>query len=165
MSNSTTFDDDGFTSNNIGLTGTAGSRDQFNYGVNVSHQRQDSETTAGTNLTRNTPVATLNGSYSQSSNYTQTGGSISGGVVARSGGLNLSSRLSDTFAIMQAPGLEGAYVNGQKYRTTNKKERWFMTTLRHIAKTILCLMCRKVAVKRNYAVTVKLPPRTEGPSC
>lgn len=63
---------------------------------------------------------------------------------------------------MQAPGLEGAYVNGQKYRTTNKKERWFMTTLRHIAKTILCLMCRKVAVKRNYAVTVKLPPRTEG---
>lgn len=82
MSNSTTFDDDGFTSNNIGLTGTAGSRDQFNYGVNVSHQRQDSETTAGTNLTSNTPVATLNGSYSQSSNYTQTGGSISGGVVA-----------------------------------------------------------------------------------
>ncbi|EGW0978983.1 fimbrial biogenesis outer membrane usher protein [Salmonella enterica subsp. enterica serovar Agona] len=121
VSNSTTFDDDGFTSNNIGLTGTAGSRDQFNYGVNVSHQRQDSETTAGTNLTWNTPVATLNGSYSQSSNYTQTGGSISGGVVAWSGGLNLSSRLSDTFAIMQAPGLEGAYVNGQKYRTTNKK--------------------------------------------
>ncbi|WP_176582033.1 fimbria/pilus outer membrane usher protein, partial [Salmonella enterica] len=77
VSNSTTFDDDGFTSNNIGLTGTAGSRDQFNYGVSVSHQRHDSETTAGTNLTWNTPVATLNGSYSQSSNYTQTGGSIS----------------------------------------------------------------------------------------
>lgn len=36
-----------------------------------------------------------------------------------SGGVNLSNRLSDTFAIMQAPGLEGAYVNGQKYRTTN----------------------------------------------
>ncbi|MGK7351087.1 fimbria/pilus outer membrane usher protein, partial [Salmonella enterica] len=44
VSNSTTFDDDGFASNNTGLSGTAGSRDQFNYGVNLSHQRQDSET-------------------------------------------------------------------------------------------------------------------------
>lgn len=51
VSNSTTFDDDGFASNNTGLSGTAGSRDQFNYGVNLSHQRQDSETTAGGNLT------------------------------------------------------------------------------------------------------------------
>lgn len=120
VSNSTTFDDDGFASNNTGLSGTAGSRDQFNYGVNLSHQRQDSETTAGGNLTWNAPVATLNGSYSQSSKYTQAGGSISGGLVAWSGGVNLANRLSETFAVMHAPGLEGAYVNGQKYRTTNR---------------------------------------------
>ncbi|EJK8293319.1 fimbrial biogenesis outer membrane usher protein [Salmonella enterica subsp. enterica serovar Infantis] len=120
VSNSTTFDDDGFASNNTGLSGTAGSRDQFNYGVNLSHQRQDSETTAGGNLTWNAPVATLNGSYSQSSKYTQTGGSISGGLVAWSGGVNLANRLSETFAVMHVPGLEGAYVNGQKYRTTNR---------------------------------------------
>lgn len=119
VSNSTTFDDDGFASNNTGLSGTAGSRDQFNYGVNLSHQRQGSETTAGGNLTWNAPVATLNGSYSQSSKYTQTGGSISGGLVAWSGGVNLANRLSETFAVMHAPGLEGAYVNGQKYRTTD----------------------------------------------
>ncbi|WP_422687944.1 hypothetical protein, partial [Citrobacter cronae] len=37
---------DGFASNNTGLSGTMGDRDQFNYGVNLSHQRQDSETTA-----------------------------------------------------------------------------------------------------------------------
>ncbi|WP_407198575.1 fimbrial biogenesis outer membrane usher protein [Citrobacter portucalensis] len=121
VSNSTTFDDDGFASNNTGITGTAGMRDQLNYGVNLSHQRQDSETIVGTNLTWNAPVAIINGNYSQSTKYTQTGGSISGGVVAWSGGVNLSNRLSDTFAIMQAPGLEGAYVNGQKYRTTNAK--------------------------------------------
>lgn len=120
VSNSTTFDDDGFASNNTGLSGTAGSRDQFNYGVNLSHQRQDSETTAGGNLTWNAPIATLNGNYSQSSKYTQAGGSISGGLVAWSGGVNLANRLSETFAVMHAPGLEGAYVNGQKYRTTNR---------------------------------------------
>ncbi len=121
LSNSTLFDDKGFASNNTGLTGTLGQRDQFNYGVNVSHQRQRSETTAGANLTWNTPFAMLNGSYSQSSEYTQSGASLSGGVVAWSGGVNLANQLSETFAVMQAPGLEGAWVNGQKYRTTDKK--------------------------------------------
>lgn len=121
LSNSTLFDDEGFASNNTGLTGTLGQRDQLNYGVNVSHQRQRSETTAGANLTWNTPFATLNGSYSQSSEYAQSGASLSGGVVAWSGGINLANQLSETFAVMQAPGLEGAWVNGQKYRTTDKK--------------------------------------------
>ena len=121
MSNSATFDADGVASNNIGLTGMAGARDQFTYGVNLLHQRQDRETTAGGNLTWNTPVATVNGNYSQSTQYVQMGGSASGGIVVWSGGVNLSNRLSDTFAIMQAPGLGGAYVNGQKYRTTNAK--------------------------------------------
>lgn len=119
VSNSTTFDDDGFASNTTGLSGTIGDRDQFNYGVNLSHQRQDSETMAGANLTWNAPLATLNGSYSQSNKYMQASGNISGGVLAWSGGVNLANRLSDTFAILQAPGLEGAYVNGQRYRTTN----------------------------------------------
>ncbi|HAT3756464.1 TPA: fimbrial biogenesis outer membrane usher protein [Citrobacter amalonaticus] len=119
MSNSTTFDENGLTSNNIGLNGTAGDRDQFIYGVNLNHQRQDNETAMGGNVTWNTPMASVNGNYSQSTQYNQAGGSLSGGVVLWSGGVNLSNRLSDTFAIMQAPGLEGAYVNGQKYRTTN----------------------------------------------
>lgn len=121
ISNSTTFDNDGYASNNTSLYGTAGSRDQFNYGVNLSHQHQDNETTAGTNLTWNLPFITLNGSYSQSSKYTQVSGNLSGGAVLWSGGVNLANRLSETFAIMQAPGLEGAYVNGQKHRTTNGK--------------------------------------------
>ncbi len=120
MSNSTTFDDQGFASNNTGLSGTVGSRDQFNYGVNLSYQNQGNETTAGANLTWNAPVATVNGSYSQSSTYRQAGASVSGGIVAWSGGVNLANRLSETFAVMNAPGIKDAYVNGQKYRTTNR---------------------------------------------
>ena len=120
MSNSTTFDDQGVASNNTGLSGTVGSRDQFNYGVNLSYQYQGNETTAGANLTWNAPVATVNGSYSQSSAYRQAGASVSGGIVAWSGGVNLANRLSETFAVMNAPGIKDAYVNGQKYRTTNR---------------------------------------------
>lgn len=80
MSNSTTFDDQGVASNNTGLSGTVGSRDQFNYGVNLSYQYQGNETTAGANLTWNAPVATVNGSYSQSSAYRQAGASVSGAL-------------------------------------------------------------------------------------
>lgn len=86
MSNSTTFDDQGFASNNTGLSGTVGNRDQFNYGINLSHQHQGNETTAGANLTWTAPAATVNGSYSQSSTYRQVGASVSGdwlpGLVA-----------------------------------------------------------------------------------
>ena len=121
VSDSTTFDQKGIDSNNIGLTGVVGERDQFNYGVNLSHQRLESETIVGGNLTWNTPFSTINGNLSRSTAYTQTGGSISGGIVVWSGGVNFANRLADTFAIMQAPGLEGAYVNGQKYRTTDRK--------------------------------------------
>lgn len=120
LSNSTTFDNDGFAANNTGVSGTFGQRDQFNYGVNLSHQRQHQETTAGANMSWNTPVAMLGGSYSQSSQYRQMSGNLSGGMVLWSGGLNLANRLTETVAILDAPGLEGAYVNGQKYRTTNR---------------------------------------------
>ncbi|MFP1483827.1 fimbria/pilus outer membrane usher protein [Escherichia coli] len=53
-------------------------------------------------MTWNAPVATVNGSYSQSSTYRQAGASVSGGIVAWSGGVNLANRLSETFAVMNA---------------------------------------------------------------
>lgn len=54
----------------------------------------------------------FNGSYSQLFNYIQIGGSIFGGVVVWSGGLNLFSWFLDIFVIMQVLGFEGVYVNG-----------------------------------------------------
>lgn len=121
VSNSTTFDDDGYQSNNTNINGIAGDRDQFNYGVNLSHQRQDNETAAGGNLAWHAPFATLDGSYSQSNRYHQASGSIQGGVVAWSGGVNLTNSLTETFAIIDAPGLEGATVQGNRYNTTDSK--------------------------------------------
>ncbi|WP_312411013.1 fimbrial biogenesis outer membrane usher protein [Pseudescherichia sp.] len=121
VSNSTTFDNDGYQSNNTNINGIAGDRDQFNYGVNLSHQRQDNETAAGANLAWHAPFATLDGSYSQSNRYHQASGSIQGGVVAWSGGVNLTNSLTETFAIIDAPGLEGATVQGNRYNTTDRK--------------------------------------------
>lgn len=121
LSNSTTFDNNGFQQNNTNINGTAGDRDQFDYGVNLSHQREDSETAAGASLGWHTPYTTLNGSYSQSNHYHQASGSIQGGVVAWGGGVKLTNSLSETFAIVEAPGLKGAAVQGNKHNTTNGK--------------------------------------------
>eukprot|EP01133_Synstelium_polycarpum_P020270 gene20270-24312_t len=93
LSNSTSFSKDGYSSNNTGITGIAGEHDQLNY----------------------------DGSYSHSKNAWQSGGSISSGLVVWSGGINITNQLSDTFAILDAPGLEGAHINGQKYNRTNSK--------------------------------------------
>lgn len=121
VSNSTTFDDDGYQSNNTSLSGVAGNRDQFSYGANLSHQRQGSETTAGGSLVWRAPIATVGGSYSQSNKYQQASGNIQGGIVAWSDGVALAPRLSDTFAIVNAPGLQGAAVQGHRYLTTDSK--------------------------------------------
>ncbi|WP_170926190.1 fimbria/pilus outer membrane usher protein, partial [Escherichia coli] len=103
ISNSTTFDKDGYQSNTTSLSGVAGNRDQFSYGANFSHQQQDSEATAGGNLIWRAPVATIGGSYSQSKKYQQISGNIQGGLVAWSDGIALAPRLSDTFTIVHAP--------------------------------------------------------------
>ncbi|MGV4199584.1 fimbrial biogenesis outer membrane usher protein [Citrobacter murliniae] len=121
VSNSTTFDDDGYQSNNTSLSGVAGNRDQFSYGANFSHQQQGSETAASGSLVWRMPVATLGGSYSHSNQYQQVSGNIQGGIVAWSDGVALTPRLSDTFAIIKAPGLKGAAVQGQRYLTTDSK--------------------------------------------
>lgn len=121
VSNSTTFDDDGYQSNNTSLSGVVGNRDQFSYGANFSHQQQGSETAASGSLVWRMPVATLGGSYSQSNQYQQVSGNIQGGIVAWSDGVALTPRLSDTFAIIKAPGLQGAAVQGQRYLTTDSK--------------------------------------------
>ncbi len=63
---------------------------------------------------------------------------------------------------MQAPGLEGAYVGGKKYRTAIKGTVVYDSLTPYRENHLMLDVCRKVAVKRNYAVTVKLPPRTEG---
>ncbi|MES0265686.1 fimbrial biogenesis outer membrane usher protein [Citrobacter sedlakii] len=121
FSNSTTFDEKGYASNNASLSGTFGQRDQFNYTTNLSNQRQEHQTTFGGALTWNTPLATVTGSYSQSSHYHQVGGNIQGGLVAWSDGVHLAPRLNDTIAIIKAPHLNDATVQGRSYLRTNAK--------------------------------------------
>ncbi len=72
-------------------------------------------------------MATVNGSYSQSSTYRQAGASVSGGIVARSGGVNLANRLSETFAVMNAPELKMLMSMGKNIAQQTVMEWWYTT--------------------------------------
>ncbi|WP_157774672.1 fimbria/pilus outer membrane usher protein [Aeromonas sp. CA23] len=92
------------------LTGTLGEEDDVSYGVNTSYDTAGNTKTAGVSLNKQTSVAALGGSYSYSDDYSQVGASIRGAGVIHEGGVTLAPYLSDTFALVEADGAQGALV-------------------------------------------------------
>ncbi|QQC66566.1 fimbrial biogenesis outer membrane usher protein [Paraburkholderia ginsengisoli] len=102
------------------VTGTLGSDYAFTYGLNAGHSGgggAGSNTTAGANAAYMSPVTTMSGSVSRSSNYTQGSVGLSGGVVAYSGGVAFTPSMGDTVVIVEARDAAGARVaNGSGLR-------------------------------------------------
>lgn len=97
------------------LTGSADRDNTTQWGVNYSRARSGNNT--GLNLATVLPKANVSGTVSKSPGNWQASGSISGAVALHSGGITLGHTVSDTFAIVEAKGAEGATVlNGQNIR-------------------------------------------------
>ncbi len=79
---------------------------------------------------------------------------ISSGLVVWPGGINITNQLSDTFAILDAPGLEGAHINGQKYNRTNSKGQVVYDLIIPHRENHLVLDIAKVKVKQNCRAMV-----------
>ncbi|HID8544199.1 TPA: fimbria/pilus outer membrane usher protein [Escherichia coli] len=118
LNSGVTFDRDGYSDTNVGISGTAGEFNQATYSLSGSN-RSGGKNAASGNLSYRTPFTTLNGSYSESGEYRQAGAGASGSLVAWRGGVLTSSQLGDTFAIIDAPGAKGATLSGDGTRTTN----------------------------------------------
>jgi outer membrane usher protein len=96
-----------------GVTGTLGADSAFAYGLNAGHSSggdASSNTTVGANVSYASPVATFTGNTSKSSNYTQAGFGMSGGIVAYLGGVAFTPLMGDTVAIVEARDAAGARV-------------------------------------------------------
>jgi outer membrane usher protein len=97
------------------LSGSAGRNNNTQWGVNYSRDRTGSGT--GLNLATVLPKANVSGTVSKSTGSWQASGSVSGAVAVHSGGITLGHTVSDTFAIVEAKGAEGATVlNGQNIK-------------------------------------------------
>ncbi|MBV7484288.1 fimbria/pilus outer membrane usher protein [Bordetella sp. BOR01] len=95
------------------VSGVAGSDNQFGYSAfasTVDGRPGPRETTGGASGSWSAPFANIGASASGASGYKQYSASISGGIVAYSGGVVLGPMLGDTAALVEARDARGARV-------------------------------------------------------
>ncbi|HGM5492590.1 TPA: fimbria/pilus outer membrane usher protein [Serratia fonticola] len=98
------------------ISGSMGETQPVGYGLNFSTDDNNNSVWGG-NLQTRLPYASTSGSVSASRQYWQGSAALQGAVVAHSGGVTLGPYIGDTFALVEAPGAQGAEVmNGQGAR-------------------------------------------------
>ncbi|HEF4761902.1 TPA: fimbrial biogenesis outer membrane usher protein [Pseudomonas putida] len=113
LSSSLNFTDAKNNSVQTSLSGTALDNDQLSYSVYGSGDKLDGERSnnGGTTVSYSAPQAIYSANASTGDGYKQAGLGIRGSVVAHAGGINFSQNQSETMAIVEAKGAEGAAIN------------------------------------------------------
>jgi len=100
----------------VALSGALDSEETLNYALSTGWQQgQDGNGDVADwsgSLQKNTTFGTLNGSVSQSQHYQQWTAGVRGAVVVHRHGVVAGPWVGDTFALVEAPGAEGARVGG-----------------------------------------------------
>ncbi|AWV44218.1 hypothetical protein CD201_06345 [Hafnia alvei] len=73
----------------------------------------------GANLNSQTPFVSYSMSASKGEDYTNAGGSFTGGIITHSGGVNFTPGLNETVIIADVAGIEGVEVNYSSRTGTN----------------------------------------------
>lgn len=103
--------DDGRDAQQVGISGNAGEYSQFGYNITAANANQGQGTSASTNVQYRSQMAALNAGYSTGKHYNSVSGGLSGTIIGHSGGITLSPYTSDTFALVEAKGAQGAAVS------------------------------------------------------
>ncbi|MEB6622477.1 fimbria/pilus outer membrane usher protein [Enterobacter roggenkampii] len=104
------YDTSGRTGQQMTVSGTAGEDSQYSYGVTAMHANQGAGTSGTLSGNYRSQVSSLNAAISTGSGYRSTSAGMSGTVVGHSGGVTFTPYTSDTFALVEAKGAEGAKV-------------------------------------------------------
>lgn len=114
-------DSQGRTSNQVGLSGNLLTDNSLSWNVSQSqaNQGQGSNSAAGVGYSGSMGQANIG--YSHSSGYSNVNYGVSGGLLVHPYGVTLAQSLSDSMALVRAPGAGGVQVmNGQNIATN----RW-----------------------------------------
>lgn len=95
----------------LSISGTGGDENQYSYGATVMNANQGVGTSGTVNGNYLSPVTSMSGSLGTSKDFKSISGGFGGTLVAHSGGIALSPYTSDTFALVEAKGAEGASVS------------------------------------------------------
>lgn len=93
------------------VSGTAGQDNQFSYGVTAMNANQGMGSSGSLNGSYRSPVTALSGTVSTGKGYQSASAGMNGTVIAHAGGVTFTPYSSDTFALVEAKGAEGAKVS------------------------------------------------------
>ncbi|MEW5288911.1 fimbria/pilus outer membrane usher protein [Erwinia papayae] len=103
-------DGDGRYARQATLTGTLGDANPFSYGISATSENGNG-TSGSVTGSYHSRLTAMSGSWSQGSGYKSGSFSLSGTMLAHAGGVTLTPYNSDTFALIEARGAEGARVS------------------------------------------------------
>ncbi|RQU87934.1 fimbrial biogenesis outer membrane usher protein [Burkholderia cenocepacia] len=93
------------------LSGSVGDDHALSYSVSANHASGTNSTTDGSaNVTYRTRLAEVSASAGASTEFQQGSLGVRGALVAHRGGITFSQPVSETFAIVEAPGAAGARI-------------------------------------------------------
>ncbi|MEF9500877.1 fimbrial biogenesis outer membrane usher protein [Burkholderia sp. 1B3(2022)] len=93
------------------LSGSVGEDHALSYSVSANHASGTNSTTDGSaNVTYRTRLAEVSASAGASTEFQQGSLGVRGALVAHRGGITFSQPVSETFAIVEAPGAAGARI-------------------------------------------------------
>lgn len=93
-----------------GINGYLSENSDTFYSIQGGHSRTTGSS-ASANLSTRTSVADISLGYSQGRGYNSQNLNLGGAVVAHRGGINLGQTVSETFALVEVPGVRGAKVS------------------------------------------------------
>ncbi|HDR2892704.1 TPA: outer membrane usher protein LpfC [Enterobacter asburiae] len=105
-----TTDQDGRTSQQLGVSGTLLEDHNLNYSVQEGYDSNGVGNSGSVNMGYQGGSGNIDMGYNYSRNNEQWNYSLRGGVIAHSEGITLTQPLGETMAILSAPGARGAHV-------------------------------------------------------
>ncbi|MDF0604602.1 fimbrial biogenesis outer membrane usher protein [Neisseriaceae bacterium TC5R-5] len=110
---------DGRNNYQTSLSGLLDEAKTVSYNLGVSYDEQGHAANFNTSLQKSLALASVGATYSQGQNFWQSSASARGAVAVHAGGVTLGPYLSDTFALVEAPGAAGASIQNAMGATIN----------------------------------------------
>lgn len=108
-------------SENLGLSGTGGDKNQFNYSLNLGHQPQGGGMDYAASGGYLTPLAQLNAGVTGGQHHRSANVGITGSLLAHTGGIELSQRLGDTIGLVEVDRTPGVSLQNAPTAVTNSR--------------------------------------------
>ncbi|VUS94296.1 Outer membrane usher protein HtrE [Klebsiella huaxiensis] len=112
LNSSLSHSTNGLTGEQVGVSGTLGNDNQFNYNTTGIHYNQGAGSSVSLSGGYRSPFTNIAATYGAGKNYQTTSMGLSGTLIAWQDGMVMTPYTGNTFAVVEAKGATGAKVGG-----------------------------------------------------